>query len=202
MTLDVTVVVWLDRGKLRLPDIDEAGVSFRFLSAEDIRQLAVDDGLELHASMADRLEGSRDHCFAAFCGERLASYAWFARQSIEAQHNRGSQPKSGVSVSFPSHVAFLYKGFTHPEFRGRKLHGAAVGRGLLGLAPYGVNIVLSTTDWTNRAARKALGGIGFEELGLCFRWGWGEWMHTRAPAEAVRRGARFDAAAKADSFLS
>jgi hypothetical protein len=142
--------------------------------------------------MAERIAQGNDFCFAAMHGERLASYAWFALDSIEAEHNRGAQPKSGVAVSFPTSVAFLYKGFTHPDYRGRKLHGEVIGRALVELAPLGIDAMLSTTDWTNSAARRALAGIGFEELGLCWRWGWGDWMHTRPPREAQSRGACFD----------
>lgn len=190
MTLDVTAVVWLERSRLRLPDVG-GEFTFRLLSASDARALADDPANDIPGTMADRLHGDRDFCLAAFSADRLASYAWFAVGSIEAEHHRGPQPKSGVAVSFPSTVAFMYKGFTHPDFRGRKLYGAVVGHGLVGLKSCGVQSVLSTMDWTNTPARLALGRIGFEELGFCWRWGWGDWMHTWAPRAARRRGASF-----------
>jgi hypothetical protein len=192
MTLDVTVLVWLARQKLRLPGIDDASVAFQFLAPGDVRRHGRDEANGLVPEMGERIAAGNDFCFAAFCDGRLASYAWFALGSIEAEHNRGAEPNSGVAVSFPADVAFLYKGFTHPDFRGRKLHGEVIGRALLELEPRGIGAMLSTTDWTNRAARRALAGIGFEELGLCYRWGWGDWMRTRPPREAEGRGARFD----------
>lgn len=190
MTLDVTAVVWLERSRLSLPDA-AGGFTYRFLAESDVRELARDSANDLSADMAGRIAGGCDFCFAAFSGDRVASYAWFALGSIEAEHHRGPQPNSGVAVSFPAHVAFMYKGFTHPSFRGRKLYGAVVGRGLIGLQDQEVDTLLSTMDWSNVAARAALARIGFVGVGYCWRWGWGDWMHTRPPEEARRRGARF-----------
>ena len=138
MTFDVTVVVWLESRNLRLPGIRDDEYTFRFLSPDDVCRLAVDESNDIPAQMAGRLRAERDYCMAAFSGERLASYAWFALDSIEAENNCGAQPKSGVAVSFPEQVAFLYKGFTHADFRGRKLHGEVIGRSLIALAPLGV----------------------------------------------------------------
>lgn len=190
MTLDVTVVVWLDRHRLVLPEIDP-DFKVRLLTAEDVRRLAADPTNDLPMTMAPRVDSGRDFCMAALAGDRLAAYAWFALGSIEAEHQRGPQPHSGVAVSFPPTVAFMYKGYTHPDFRGRRLYGAVLGQGLVALEAQGIKSILSTMDWTNAPARTALGRIGFEELGLCWLWGWGRWMHTWAPRAARGRGAAF-----------
>ena len=200
MTLDVTAAVWLDRHRLILPEL-EPELAVRFLTPADVQRLALDPANDLPAAMAPRAECGRDFCMAVLCGDRLAAYAWFALGSIEAEHQRGPQPNSGVAVSFPSAVAFMYKGYTHPDFRGCGLYGAVVGSGLVALEPHGVKSVLSTMDWTNGPARIALSRIGFEELGLCWRWGWGDWMHTWAPRAARRRGASFGSQAVVEPRL-
>ena len=33
-----------------------------------------------------------------------------------------------MALSYPGEVAYMYKGFTRPEYRGAKLHGAIMGR--------------------------------------------------------------------------
>jgi hypothetical protein len=191
MTLDIVSVVWLDRARLVLPRLAETALTFRFLDPAEVREFAGDPAADLAAPMASRICTGRDYCFAALDGNRLACYAWFALGSIEAEYHRGSQPHSGVAVSFPPNVAFMYKGFTHPLFRGRSLYGAVVSLGLAALETHGIDTVLSTMDWTNQPARRALRKVGAEELGLCYRWGWSRWMHTWPPREALRRGACF-----------
>ena len=74
----------------------------------------------------------------------------------------------------------MFKGFTHPEFRGRGLYGMVNGLAIRNLSDKGITHVLSTMDWTNRAARKSCRRLGFTELGLIYRWGWGRGMHTNA----------------------
>jgi hypothetical protein len=82
-------------------------------------------------------------------------------------------------------VAFGYGGFTHPDFRGHRLHAAVKLEGLRLLSARGVRFLLTTTDWTNRAAIRSFERLGARRLGHCWRWGWGRWMFTRPPAAAT-----------------
>jgi hypothetical protein len=149
----------------------------------------------LEPAHADRIAGGRDSCFAAIEEDRLAAYAWFARGSIEAENNRGGQENSGVAVSFPDHVAFMYKGFTLPDYRGLGLYRRINRLAMLGLGVHGVQYLLSTLDWTNHAAYRSCRQIGFVQLGRLWRWGWNCSMHTTAPRAAKQLGCRFGEAA-------
>ena len=189
MRLDVTRVVWLESANFPEPAGD--GLAFRFLDAEEVRRHSRDPAHGLDASPADRLEGGQDFCFAAVDGERLAAYAWFALGSIEAENNRGRFENSGIAASFPEHVAFMYNGFTHPDYRGRGLYGQVNGLALRALSVHGVQSLLSTMDWTNRAARKSCARLGYRQLGFNWRWGWRNWMHTRATRGAAQYGVHF-----------
>jgi hypothetical protein len=196
MTLDVTKVLWIDLASAPMPLLDPA-FEFQFLTSDDIGRFAQDASNGLDAALAQRLGGGRDFCLAALRSDRLAAYGWFALGSIEAQHNRGEQPNTGVAVSFPDDVAFAYGGFTHPDFRGQRLHAAVKLLGLRALAPRGVRFLLTTTDWTNAAALQSFQRLGARPLGLLWRWGWGQRMFTKPPAAASALGLRFGAAAQA-----
>lgn len=52
--------------------------------------------------MAERIRAGRISYYAAFDGEKLAAFGWYALESIEAEHT------DGVAVSYPSDVAFMY----------------------------------------------------------------------------------------------
>ena len=74
---------------------------------------------ELEAAMAARLQSGRDTCFAAFHRGRLVNYAWYAVECIEPEH------RFSAGLKLPGDTVYLYKAFTLPEYRGRRLHGAA-----------------------------------------------------------------------------
>ncbi len=195
MTLDVTEVYWIDLASARMPVV-EPRFEFRLLTPDDLLHFARDASNGLDPLLAQRAAGSRDFCLAAFRGDRLAAYGWFALGSIEAEHNRGEQPGTGVAVSFPNDVAFGYGGFTHPDFRGHRLHAAVKLHGLRLLSARGVRSLLTTTDWTNWAAIRSFDRLGAKRLGRCWRGGWGRWMFTRPPAAATRLGIAFGDAAR------
>ncbi len=191
MTLDVTRVLLLDQQAIKIPKQIDSETRFDFLTAEEVCRFSEDPHSELHASHADRLAGGRDFCFAAISENRLAAYAWFALDSVSAEGNRGRQENTGVAVAFPQNTAFMYHGFTHPDFRGQGLYGQINGLAMRKLSDQGIQFLLSTMDWTNRAAYRSCQRLGFIELGFLWRWGWGRWMHTWAPQKAKRLGFRF-----------
>ncbi len=183
MTLDVSRLVWLEGCAARFKEPTDPSLIFRFLLPADIRKFSRDLTNELDESFAERLEESQHLCFAALSAngsgdQRLAAYAWFVPHRVDAEYNQGRHKNTGVSFSYPDHAVFMYKGWTHPEFRGRGLYGIVNGLAIRGLSDRGITHCLSTMDWTNTAARRSCSRLGFIELGLVARGGWGNWMHT------------------------
>ncbi len=190
ITLDVTRLVWLDGSTARFKEATGDRLTFRFLTPEEVRNFSAEPTNLLDESFAKRLEGGQHFCFAALSGEQLAAYAWFSLHSVEAECNRGKQKNTGVAIAYPNHVVFMYKGFTHPEFRGQGLYGTVNGLAVHDFSSRGITHILSTMDWSNVAARRSCFRLGFAELGLIHRWGWGRWMHTQAPRSARSLGIR------------
>jgi hypothetical protein len=190
MTLDVTHLMRLDRESPLLPDSEPAGFAFRFLAPDEVRNFAEPQN-ELTTKFANRVENGRDFCFAALSGDRLAGYAWYAIGSIKAEHNRGKNLNSGVAMSLPDGMAFMYKGFVHPKFRGAGLYGYINAKALQRLETCGVTTMISTADWTNWAALNCCWRLGYQDLGLVWRVGWGRVMLTRAPSKGKTVGIRF-----------
>lgn len=183
--MQVVEVVWLDSDGLKLNLDADPKFEFRFLKAEEVAGFATDPANDLDAGMADRAAGGRDLCFAALCDGRLAAYGWYALDSIEAEHN------FGVAMSYRSTVAYMYKGFTHPEFRGARLHGLGMGLALRNLAMFGVSSLVSTVGWTNDASMKSCDRLGYERLGRIVTTGGDSFRLIRVPKAAKKRGVRF-----------
>ena len=190
MTLDVTHLMRLDHDKVQLPLSEVPDCSFRFLTAADVNRLSQEPSNELSEEFAQRIALRGDRCFAALAGDQLAAYAWYAHGSVEPEHNRGATLNSGVGLSFPSEMAFMYKGFTHPEFRGRGLYGHVNGRALDELSREGICTVVATADWSNRSAMTSCWRVGYQDVGRIWRGGWGHWTTTLMPRAANAIGIR------------
>jgi GNAT superfamily N-acetyltransferase len=189
LTLDVTRLLLLEAVRVRPPNVD-ARYRFRFLTLDDLQPLVDDPANMLTRELLERLSGGRDHCFAAFDGRRPVSYAWIAEGSIEAEHNRGRTPATGVAASFDADAGFVYHAYTRPEYRGRRLSPACLAKALEALAPRGITRLWTTTDWSNDSFRAACRKIGVEDLGSIWCVGWGDSVLKLVPRHAASAGIR------------
>ncbi len=190
MTLDVTHLMVLDSQQITVPELTDSAWEFRFLTPDEVRRFAAQPESDLDPVMAGRLLLGHDFCFAALHHGQLACYCWLALNSIESSHNRGDQARSGTALSFPSNMAFRYKGFAHPRFRGQGIYSQMIARAALAMAAKGVRYTLATTDWTNTRAQRSCYRAGHEYLGLIWRFGWGKLMFTRTPRIAATLGVK------------
>jgi GNAT superfamily N-acetyltransferase len=195
---DISRLMLLDRSHLLTPDI-ERRFTFRLLESGEVKRYAADFENELTSDLAERIQAGRDLCYAAFSQQRLAAYIWLALGSLEAEHNRGRALRSGVAVSFPPDVAFVYKAFTRPEVRGQRLYPAMLASALDVLESRGVSRLLTTADWTNRAALNSCSRIGFQDLGTIVRFACGPAGCTFKPGRALPLGIRLGRQARVES---
>ena len=159
LNASVTNVVLLDVASVNNKIQTPPGFEFRFLTPDEVCKFAADPGNELEGAFVERVAAGRDLCFAVLAGERLANYGWYALGSIEAEHC------GGLAMSFPPTMSYMYKGFTHADFRGQRLHGLAMGLALQELGQRGVDQLISTVDWTNWASLKSCYRLGYTDLG-------------------------------------
>ncbi len=193
--LQVVEVVWLENSQVSELSGDDPRFEFRFLRAEEVRRFAEDPDVDLSSELAARIEAGRDMCFAALEGERLAAYGWYAIDCIEGEHN------FGVPMSFPADAAYMYNGFTHPDYRGLRLHGRVMGLALLALEAKGVTRLVSTVDWTNHPSLRSCQRLGYERLGRIVTIGGDLAMVLKSPVKAMSRGVRFGRQADQRSLL-
>lgn len=180
-SLDIVHVLLLEPDRLRVPSADPC-VEMRFLQPDEIGRFARNPSNGLAPEYADRAARGLDLCFGAIHGDRLASYGWYALHSVEAEHS------AGASLGLPADMAYLYKAFTHPDFRGRRLNGACVGRAMSVLAQQGISRLLCLVYWSNAPSLRSFERLGCQRLGLLAV---GPGGPTRVPSQARRLGVRF-----------
>ena len=185
VNLGVSEVVWLELADIKLSGEPPAGFEFRWLTPDEIATCVCEEN-ELSEHHVARAAAGHDLCFAALQNDRLAGYGWYALGSIEAVHC------DNTALSFPSDVAYMYKGFTHSDFRGLRLHGFAMRLALEALAAErGITKLVSTVSWLNFASLKSCERLGYRCLGRMTKVGWGPCSTGHYPAAARKLGIRF-----------
>ena len=114
-----------------------AGYAAGFASREELHRFAQQPGSDLTPRFVDQSLAHGDQCFALRHGRSIAAYSWYSFRPTPIG-------LPGVLLFFDPHWVYRYKDYTHPEYRGRRLHaiGTALGlahyrsRGFLGAIAY------------------------------------------------------------------
>ena len=181
----VYAVVWLDLESLAEMSPPDPQFTFRFLTPEEVARFAEEPSYYLDPKLADRIRAGRELCFGVLAGERLAAFGCYI-----PEYNDPSQA-AGVAMSYPPGVAYMSYGLTHPDFRGARLHGLAMGLALKELSKRGVTRLVSLVGWTNWASLKSCERLGYENLGNMIAIGTRKRAIGLYPKAAKQRGIRF-----------
>jgi RimJ/RimL family protein N-acetyltransferase len=183
---EALTLVWLpvDDMKIELDLPDDTVM--RFLTPSEVDAFSQDAANEFVESHVEKAHAGTDFCFAAMVDGRLASYGWYTlgRSFAIGDH--------GLSMRGPSNAAYMHSGFTHPDFRGRRLHGIGMGRALHALSDRGVNALVSDVDWANHASLKSCARLGYQMLGNLFSFGLSRCRFVSSPKTARSRGITFE----------
>ena len=118
--LQLHLGLYISRGNVRpfarspeepvLPD----GITLRVLALEDLLEAAPDPELELEPDFIRGALARGDLACGAFEGDRLVGYSW--RTSVTAPYF------DDVWVRIEGRFHYIYKSFTRPSHRGRRIH--------------------------------------------------------------------------------
>ncbi|HET7669459.1 MAG TPA: hypothetical protein VFK84_03540 [Burkholderiales bacterium] len=126
----------------------------RLLTAAELRSFARDPESELSDAFLDEALARGDECYAILDRGRLASYGWYAS---------GPTPIGlpGLLLHYRPGYVYMYKGFTHRDYRGQRLHAIGMTRALRHYLARSAGGIVSYVDSTN-----------FDSLKSCFRMGY------------------------------
>lgn len=183
---EALTLVWLpvDEMKIALDLPDDT--QMRFLTPAEVELFAQDPANDFAESHVEKAQAGTDLCFAALIDGRLASYGWYTlgRAFAIGDHD--------LLMRGPSNAAYMHSGFTHPDFRGRRLHGIGMGRALKALSERGVNALLSDVNWANHASLKSCARLGYRMLGNLYSFGLGRFRFVSSPKAARNLGVTFE----------
>ncbi|MEW6439965.1 MAG: GNAT family N-acetyltransferase [bacterium] len=149
--------------KLRLPRLDRAYLvgpppyRYGFLCAEEIRRFAADPENDMSETFVDDALGHGEECYAVTDGDRLAAYGWYTEEIAHVRKN--------IYFTFDRSYRYMHKGFTHPAYRGRRLHAIGMAKACEEYTRRGYQGFLSLVEAHNLSSLRSCYRLGYEPVG-------------------------------------
>ena len=154
--LQVLSIRRVDEAFLRVDPRYEHG----FLDEPALRRFARDDVYDISDRFLDEALARGDRCYAIVDGGRLASFGWYAR--------RPTPIEPGLHLCFDPRSVYMYKGFTHEDYRGRRLHAIGMTRALSHVLSEGADGIVSYVATTNASSLRSCYRMGYEDVGRIY----------------------------------
>jgi len=137
----------------------------RFLSEAEIQAVAGRQGNLFVPEFAQRALAKGDRCHGVLDSGELVSFTWYSAGATELV--------DGLIADFHPDYVYGYKSFTHPGYRGRRLHALSLAHALRRFASEGLKGVLGFVEAENyssvrsglRAGGSILGRVWIISLG-------------------------------------
>jgi len=133
-----------------------------FVAPARLEAIAVAPEYDLSPAFLRGAFAKGDRCYGLLCrgpgGEDvLASYGWYSR--------RPTQLYEGLDLHFGDGWVYMYKGYTMPAYRGKRLHAVGICRALRALTDEGRNGLISCVASNNFASLHSVTRMGYRIFG-------------------------------------
>ncbi len=115
---------------------------------------------DLDNELIDRATDNGDHCMAIFDGSRLASYGWYSNQPTDLTEE--------LRLRFSGEHVYMYKGFTHNDYRGQRLHAIGMTLALQEFLRRGSRGIVSVVASNNFSSLKSCYRMGYRDFGKIY----------------------------------
>lgn len=133
------------------------GYVCEFLDREKLMELSKNQAYDLGRKFLDEALGKGDECFAILDGDRLASYGWYS--------NMPTRINDGLEFHFNDRYIYMYNGFTHPDYRGQRLHAIGMTMALNQYLKRGYKGIVSWVEANNFNSLRSCYRMGYRDIG-------------------------------------
>ena len=138
----------------------DARLRFTLLTESMLAKFATEEFEIAPAFLRQALERG-DECYGILDGDLLASYGWYSIAPTRIS------PSDLVLHFSPEHV-YMYKGFTHPNYRGQRLHAIGMTRALQAYLARQFKGLVSYVESTNFSSLKSVYRMGYKNIGKIY----------------------------------
>ncbi len=151
---------------VRLQDVTDPGLfeargfDGRFVGEDELAKFAHDGAHDFSIDFLRQACMRGDRCYALFEGEALASYGWYS--------NLPTPIDDHFMLHFDPAWTYMYKGYTVPAYRGKRLHAAGKCRALRTVTEEGKSGLISWVFSNNFASLHSVARIGYRIFGEAY----------------------------------
>jgi hypothetical protein len=157
------------------------------LDEKMLREFCRDPVSDMPGSFLVEALSKDDECFGILAGDTLASYGWYSRRPTRID------PPDLVLHPGDRYV-YMYKGFTHPGHRGRRLHAIGMTMALQHYLARGFRGLVAYVESNNFSSLKSVFRMGYETFGTIYVLKIFGIYLTHASAGCQSRGVRIEPA--------
>lgn len=162
---------------------DAPGFEGRFATEEELARYAGEQ--EFSADFLRRAFSRGDRCYAIFDGDALASHGWYS--------NLPTPIDEQLVLHFGEAYTYMYKGFTAPAYRGKRLHAVGMCRALRAVTEEGKSGLISWVLSNNFASLRSVARMGYVIFGTAYAIQVGRRIFTYETGECRKHGFRLQA---------
>jgi hypothetical protein len=112
---------------------------------------------ELDVQFLAEAERRGDRCYGMFAGDALAGYGWYAGQPTPIDAH--------FVLHFDPAYTYMFKGYTAPDHRGKRLHAVGMCQALRAFGAAGRKGLVSYVRSNNFASLKSTARMGYRQFG-------------------------------------
>lgn len=142
-----------DRQFLKLPE----GFRGRFRAADELHALATTGDYEISKEFLSGALRKGDECYALLQGSRVAAFGWYSRLATAVNDEQ--------TLHFDPAYVYMYFGYTHPDYRGKRLHAFGMTHALRSYTERDCQGMVSFVQSDNFASLRSCERMGYKEAG-------------------------------------
>ena len=142
------------------PDYLKCDEKYRglFLNEVTLREFAERPDYDLSKSFLSEALAKGDECYGFLNGGELASYGWYSNKPTAID-------PPDLVLHFNDQFIYMYKGFTHVNYRGQRLHAIGMTQALEAYLARGYKGIVSYVEWNNFGSLKSCYRMGYQDYG-------------------------------------
>jgi len=151
---------------VRLRDVTDPGFfeapgfEGRFAREDELARFAHDGAHDMSDDFLRTAHARGDRCYALFDGDSLAAYGWYSDLPAPIDEH--------FVLHFDPAYTYMYKGYTVPAYRGKRLHAVGMCRALRAFTEEGKQGLISMVLSNNFASLHSVTRMGYRIFGQAY----------------------------------